>query len=174
MLLVALGVWGGIIPFVGPLAGYAYTPDTAWTFTMGRLWLEILPAAAAVLGGLMLLGSANRGTASFGGWLAAAGGAWFVVGTILTPLWGGTGWLGHPIGGQTLRIVEEIGFFAGLGVAIVFLAALALGRFAVRGVRDVQAGERRQADRYESEPGLTDTLMTYPERGQSRETEQRQ
>ena len=43
ILLVLLGIWGGLIPFVGPIFGYAYTPDTAWTYTSGRLFLEILP-----------------------------------------------------------------------------------------------------------------------------------
>jgi hypothetical protein len=53
----------------------AYTPDTAWTYTSGRLWLEIIPGGAAVLGGLILLASALRPTAMFGAGLAAAGGA---------------------------------------------------------------------------------------------------
>ncbi|HET7172799.1 MAG TPA: hypothetical protein VFI30_00800 [Nocardioidaceae bacterium] len=139
-LLILLGVWGGIIPFIGPIFDYAYTPDSSWYFTMGRLWLEILPAAAAVLGGLMILGSANRATASVGGWLAAAGGAWFVVGPIFSELWnGGAPQAGTPVGVSTLgRVVQEVGFFAGLGVCIVFLAAMALGRTSVVGIRDLR------------------------------------
>jgi len=43
---------------------------------------------------------------------------------------------GTPVGGTLTRVVEQIGFFAGLGVVIVFLAALALGRLSVVGVRD--------------------------------------
>ena len=32
-LLVLLGAWGALIPFVGPYFHYAYTPDTAWNGT---------------------------------------------------------------------------------------------------------------------------------------------
>jgi hypothetical protein len=48
-LLILLGGWGALVPFVGPYFGYAYTPDTAWHFTLARVWLEILPGGAAVL-----------------------------------------------------------------------------------------------------------------------------
>ena len=47
VLLMLLGLWGALIPFVGPYFRYAYTPDTAWTYNTGRLWLEVLPGAAA-------------------------------------------------------------------------------------------------------------------------------
>lgn len=158
-LLILLGVWGGIIPFIGPVFDYAYTPNNSWYFTMGRLWLEILPAGAAVLGGLMILGSANRATASVGGWLAAAGGAWFVVGPIFSTLWnGGVPQAGTPVGVSTLgRVVQEIGFFAGLGVCIVFLAAMALGRTSVVGIRDIRTHRLVPTvdDDYQTEPMRT-------------------
>ena len=32
-LLVLLGIWGGLIAFVGPYFHYAYTPDKAFTYT---------------------------------------------------------------------------------------------------------------------------------------------
>ncbi|MDN5798059.1 MAG: hypothetical protein L0H79_20260 [Intrasporangium sp.] len=137
-LLVLLGIWGGIIPFVGPIFGYAYTPDTAWQYTMGRLWLEILPAVATILGGLMLLTSADRRITIFGGWLAAVAGAWFAVGPILSPLFnGGVPAAGTPAGAAaTQAAIEELGFFVGLGVVIVFFAALGLGRNSVVSVKD--------------------------------------
>lgn len=146
LLLVVLGVWGGLIPFAGPYFGYAYTPDTTWTYTTGRLWLEILPAAATVLGGLIVLAAAVRPVALFGALLAAVAGAWFAVGTILNPLWaaaGGTA--GVPVGGTLLRAIEQIGFFTGLGVAIVFVSALALGRLSAVTVRDSRHAEMRAA-----------------------------
>ena len=146
LLLVLLGAWGALIPFIGPDFHYAYTPDKAWVYNSGRLWLEILPGAAALLGGLIVLLAGTRLMALFGGWLAAMSGAWFVVGKPLSVLWttGGTG--GHPVGSVHLQTVEQIGFFTGLGVAIVFFAALALGRFTVIGARETaQAAERAAA-----------------------------
>ncbi len=87
LLLVLLGLWGALIPLVGPYFHYAYTPATAWTLTNGRIWLEIVPGAATFLGGLILLASASRPMAMFGAWLAAAGGAWFALGMVLIPIW---------------------------------------------------------------------------------------
>ena len=141
-LLLLLGIWGGLIPFVGPYFHYAYTPDRTWAYSTGRLWLEILPGAAAVLGGLVVLVSRNRAVAAFGAWLAALAGIWFVVGGGVSTLWtaSGASEAGTPVGGTLARAVEDVGFFAGLGAVIVFLAALALGRFAVVGVRE--AGHR--------------------------------
>ena len=72
-LLVLLGLWGALIPLVGPYFHYAYTPDTAWHLTAGRIWLEIVPGAAVLVGGVLLMVSASRPTAMFGAWLAAAG-----------------------------------------------------------------------------------------------------
>jgi hypothetical protein len=141
-LLLLLGVWGGLIAFVGPYFHYAYTPDHAWAYTTGRLWLEILPGIATALGGVIVLVSANRAVAAFGAWLAALGGAWFAVGRIFAA------WpaahipqAGVPTGSPFIQTVEQIGFFTGLGVVIVFIAAFALGRFAVVGAKDIVPAE---------------------------------
>src|SRR6266700_4960723 len=139
VLLMLLGVWGALIPFVGPYFHYAYTPDSAWTWTAGRLWMEIVPGAAVAVGGLIPLASALRPSAMLGGGLAAAGGAWFVIGPLLHPLWPGVTALstGAPASTTTLiAVAEQIGFFTGLGLVIVFLAAGALGRLAVVATRD--------------------------------------
>jgi hypothetical protein len=144
LLLILLGAWGALIPFIGPYFHYAYTPDKTWAYTTGRLWLEILPGIATVLGGLILLASARRPMAMFGAFVAALGGAWFVVGNLVSTLWNGsTPEAGVPVGSSLTRLVlEELGFFIGLGVVIVFFAALALGRCAVVGVKDAALAER--------------------------------
>jgi hypothetical protein len=137
-----LGLWGALIPFVGPYFDYAYTPDKAWTYNTGRLWLELLPGAAVFLGGFLLLVARSRHTALFGALLAAVAGAWFTLGTVLSPLWN------HhvPMGGSPasttvyMRIMEQLGFFTALGIVIVFVAAVALGRIASvpSGIRDIE------------------------------------
>ncbi len=131
-LLVLLGAWGALIPFIGPYFHFAFTPDTAWTYNTARLWLEILPGAAVFVGGFFLLVATGRHIALFGAMLAAAAGAWFVLGTVLSPLWS-TGSMspGTPVGSTVLiRVMEQIGFFSGLGVAVVLVAAAAAGRIA--------------------------------------------
>jgi hypothetical protein len=143
VVLVLLGAWGALIPFIGPYFHYAYTPDSAWTYNTGRLWLEILPGAATLLGGLIVLLTSARPVAMFGACLAAVSGVWFVVGIPLSTQWttdGGPA-AGFPVGSSLTRVVEQIGFFGGLGAAIVFFAALALGRFTVLGYRDVMLAE---------------------------------
>jgi hypothetical protein len=167
LLLILLGAWGAIIPFVGPSFDYAFTPDTTWTWTPGRFWLEVLPGIATFVGGFLLLVAANRGTAGLGGWLAAAAGAWFVVGPVLAPLWN-PGTLGQPLGGSTRQALEWVGFHYGLGVVIVFLAAGALGRLTVRDARMVEAAQHSHARRYApwkragGLPPATDEHEVYP------------
>ena len=138
-LLVLLGIWGGLIPFVGPYLHYAYTPNSAWTYTTGRLWLTVLPAIGTLVGGLMLLASALRPVAILGAWLAVLSGAWFITGSALAALWTSGGPAqGTPAGGTLARTVEQIGFFTGLGAVVLFLAAVALGRLSVIAVKDVR------------------------------------
>jgi hypothetical protein len=147
VLLILLGAWGALIPLVGPYFHYAFTPDTAWSLTSGRIWLEIAPGAAAFIGGLIVLVSSLRPVAMFGAWLAALAGAWFAAGITLSVLWtkGGVSAIGSPVGGTVARTAEQIGFFTGLGVVIAFLAALVIGRLSVVGVRDARLAESRDA-----------------------------
>jgi hypothetical protein len=157
LLLVLLGAWGALIPFIGPYFHYAYTPDSAWTYTTGRLWLEILPGAGTLLGGLIVLASSYRHMGHFGAWLAVLSGAWFALGMLLRPVWNGTGTggpsAGTPVGGTWLRMWEQVGFFTGLGVAIVLVAAVALGRFSVIGAREAAREARATPPAADSETG---------------------
>ena len=159
LLLVLLGLWGALIPFVGPYFHYAYTPDTAWTYSTARLWLEILPGAAVVLGGVLLIIATGRHVALFGAMLAAAAGAWFTLGPVLSPLWNNQITLGGSPAGATVytRIMEQLGFFSALGVVIVFIAAAALGRIA-----SVPAGIRVAEPVPAAAPGPTVPAETLP------------
>ncbi|KMO78182.1 hypothetical protein EV589_4848 [Mycobacterium sp. BK558] len=138
LLLVLLGIWGALIPFIGPNFDFAFTPDQPWIWTTGRGWLEVLPGVVTVIGGLLLLTSRNRATAMLGGWLTVAAGAWFVIGRALAgPL--GLGDAGAPVAAdETKRVWLDLTYFYGLGALIIFLGALALGRVSVRSVRDVE------------------------------------
>jgi hypothetical protein len=144
-LLVLLGIWGALIPFVGPYFHYAYTPDHVWRATSGRMWLEVLPGVVVLVGGLIVLLSRFRPSALIGAWLAALAGAWFAVGGLIAGRWSSLPTAGVPVGGTTRSLLEQIGFFTGLGVVIVFLAALALGRFSVVAVGDRAAAAQEDA-----------------------------
>jgi len=139
LLLVVLGAWGALIPFVGPHFNFAYTPDQDWAWTSARGWLEVLPGAATVVGGLLLIFSGNRITAIVGAWVAALAGAWFVIGGQVAPLLG-IGSAGDPIAAtDRKRAALEISYFSGLGALIVFISGVALARLAVRLASDVEA-----------------------------------
>jgi hypothetical protein len=143
-LIMLLGAWGGIAPYVGPLFGYRMDDLGAWSWTTARAELSLGPGVIAVLGGLLLL-VGLRPVQRFGAFIAAAAGTWFVVGPSVYPLWGST--VSVPasdigrLGSAAARAVEEIGFFYGTGVLIALLAAFALGTLTVLGLRWA-AGER--------------------------------
>jgi hypothetical protein len=138
LLLILLGAWGALVGFFGPNINWAYMTDPAWTWTTAKGWLEVLPGAVTAMGGLLLLVSGNRASAVFGGWLAALGGAWFVVGrTFASTL--NIGDVGQPAAATDLkRALLEVTYFTGLGALIVFLGGAALARAAVRHARDVR------------------------------------
>ena len=138
LLLLMLGAWGALIPFVGPHFNFAYTPDRDWAWSIARGWLEVLPGTAAVVGGLLLIVAGSRFSATMGAWLAALAGAWFVVGCQLAPLLG-IGSAGDPIAAtERKQVVLQISYFSGLGMLVVFVAGVALARTSARLARDVQ------------------------------------
>jgi hypothetical protein len=150
VLLILLGAWGALIPFVGPYFHFAYTPDRAWAYTSGRLWLSVVPGVAALVGGLLVMFASHRAVGIFGALLAALGGAWFIVGApvtkvvvVSTSITPGAP-LAHSAGSISVarwQFLEGLGFYTGIGVLILFFGALALGRFAVVGVRDAALAE---------------------------------
>jgi hypothetical protein len=158
-LLILLGAWGALVPFVGPYFRFAFTPDRTWDYTTGRLYLSILPGAAAVAGGLLVAATRSRAAGTLGGLLAAAGGAWFVAGQgiVTTLLKRPSITAGVPVprgaaaaAGPTTawQFLEMLGFFTGVGILIIFFGALGLGRFTMISARDVVAEPAGYGDDY--------------------------
>jgi hypothetical protein len=173
-LLVLLGAWGALIPFIGPYFHYAYTPDTAWTYNTARLWLEILPGAAVFLGGILLMIATGRHVALFGALLAAAAGAWFTLGTTLSPLWNNHVTLGGSPASSTqfMRIMEQLGFFSALGVVIVLIAGAAAGRIVAvdSGIKAMETAPTETIPAVERVPAKTGPTLTLPFRRARTET----
>ena len=156
MMVLLLGAWGALVPFFGPSFSFGFTPDRTWTWTSARGWLEVLPGAAAAVGGLILLLSANRAVAIFGGWLAAAAGAWYVIGPSLAHLLHIPA-IGSPIKTSTGMVsLQWLALFYGLGVLILFLSAAAMGRLTVHSVADAALMQRHAAPAAAGGPALTD------------------
>lgn len=163
LLVFVLGLWGTLAPFVGPLFDFAFSPDRPWAWTMGRGWLQVLPGVVAAVGGLLMLASRNRAAAVLGSWLAVLAGTWFVVGRALaSPL--GLGDAGEPLAAtDAKRAALELAYFSGLGVLIVFLAAVGLGRLSVRTARDLAYTDARARAIDEPRPALGDDSDTVTE-----------
>lgn len=158
LFLILLGIWGAAAPFVGPYLDFAFNPSQEWSAARG--WLEVLPGAATIVGGCLLLLSRNRATAMLGGWLTIVAGAWFVVGRAVSgPL--ALGDVGAPVAPTDVqRLWLELSYFHGLGALIVFLGAFALGRLSVRTLRDVEYARRPivTADRTAEDVSVTEPV----------------
>lgn len=129
LLIALLGIWGALIPFVGPYFDYSFGINSTWHYTTDRLWLSIVPGAVALVGGLLLLEARTRTTALIGGWLAILAGAWFAIGPSVSLTWEtGHGPIGPPLFGPTRQMLELIGYFYLLGALIIALGAFVLGR----------------------------------------------
>ncbi|SDQ32356.1 PRC-barrel domain-containing protein [Actinopolyspora saharensis] len=138
-LLVLLGVWTALVPFVGPYFGYGFGSGQPWVFTADRLWLCVLPGVAILLGGFVMGPTGNRFLAAMGGSLALLGGAWLLVGPSLSRLWGTEGVataIGSPLGSPSMWVWAQLGFFFAVGALVTALSSFALGRLSVRSVRD--------------------------------------
>src|SRR5918997_3766178 len=65
--LALLGLWGALIPLIGPYFSYAFGTFDPWVVTLDRLWLNILPGVVVFLGGLILGPSTDRFSGGVGG-----------------------------------------------------------------------------------------------------------
>jgi hypothetical protein len=135
-LILILGVWGGLIPFVGPYFHFVLGPTKSWTWTTDRLYLDVLPGIVAVLGGALLIGAGPRASGRLGALLALAAGIWFATGPEVSLLWNAAGAQGAAHGSRDIRMLEMLTFHSGLGVVIAALAGYALPR---PGAREVVA-----------------------------------
>lgn len=145
VLLLILGAWAAIVPFVGDYLDFAYTPASTWTWTSGRGWYEVAPGTAAFLGGLLLLFSASRVVTSLGAWLGIAAGAWLIIGPQLATFLD-LGSTGTPTGTSSgIIALERLFYFEAIGAAILLVAAFVQGRLSVRSIGDIRASRRREA-----------------------------
>jgi hypothetical protein len=118
LAIIAFGVWAVLGPFVGP--------GETWTSNFNHVMLSVVPAAGAMLGGLMML-SRGRQVAWIGGLVALAGGLWFMIGPMTYPLWPSGGLGTGPAPGGSVWLAQWIGFLFVTGAVITLLSSYALG-----------------------------------------------
>ena len=156
ILLILLGAWAGLAPFIGPYFEFAYTPqvDKTWKWTAARGYLEVAPGAVALLAGLMLIITARRRTACTWALFAAVAGAWLAIGPVVASQL--KIHIGQPDPGWThdVQTLEQLAYFYLTGALIVFVATLALGRLSVVSERDLRSAQAR-ADAAAAERGFS-------------------
>lgn len=130
-VLLVLGVWAGLIHFIGPYFEYQADQADVWVFTWERFWIGILPAVVAIVGGAVLSSAAHRVAGSVGAFLGIAAGIWLVIGPSVAGYW-----TALSPSTMTMSIVEQIGLFYGLGAVVTAVAAFALGAITVRSVKE--------------------------------------
>lgn len=126
--LILLGAFGLIIPFIGPLFGFGMGPDPAWAWTTQRFVRHVIPGAAVIVGGVLLL-PGYRSSRGLGATLALLGGVWFV----LTPIVLGRGGEPQP---ALIDILRPTVYHFGLGTIIAALAGFGIGRWTARSAED--------------------------------------
>jgi hypothetical protein len=142
VLLAVLGIWGGFVAFVGPYFGYEFGGGHTWVISWNRVWLDVLPGAVLLIGGLTLALSRNRVGAALGAGVALAGGIWFVIGPPVSMVWNGaltpSTAIGEPAGSPSFQALELFGSFYGLGALAIALSAFALGRLSLVPAKDIE------------------------------------
>ncbi len=103
------------------------------------MYASVLPGAVVLLAGLVVLATRTRWFGGFAAVVAAAAGAWFVVGrdVMFVLNSAASNSVGDPIAtSPTRQLLTQVAAFAGVGLLIVFFAALALGRQSIAAYRD--------------------------------------
>lgn len=168
LLLIVLGAWGALAPFVGPYFNFGLRPDQAWHYSDGRLYLSIIPGAVALAAGLVIIATRSRALGIVVSLAAAVAGGWFVFGTPVTqivlqktsiapgaPLMPAN----PPVAVNTWVFLEQVGVFTGVGVLIVALGAIAMGRFSMLAATDTPDDD---FDELDGAADVPDTSTTSP------------
>lgn len=130
LVLVVLGAWAGILPYVGPLFGFRMDGTPSWTWTTAHWELNLAPGALVLLGGVLLL-AGRRGSTALGGLFAVLGGAWLVVGPLFASLWLTSGAQTRVASSTLAAAMRPLGYHYGTGLVIVVLGAWVIGRRAL-------------------------------------------
>lgn len=133
VITILLGIWGGIVPFLGPTFGYSADGAVSWNMTSAHLWLAVIPGAVGFVAGLVMLLVAPRTVTGSGrsslllaGLLAVLAGAWFILGPLSWPVI--TTATHYFVSARPLRELEyQVGYGLGTGALLVLTGSFAVG-----------------------------------------------
>ena len=145
-LLLLLGAWIAIVPFVGPMFSFGIRHNTSWQWTQTNLVLDVLPGAAVFFGGLLIM-TGMRASASLGGLIALCGGGWSVLGPSTYHV-------------ALMTMLRQYGYYYAAGGLAIAMAAYAMGRASVPRVVATDADTTTAAA---SEPTVVTERVERPE-----------
>jgi hypothetical protein len=134
ILVILVGAWGAIVPFVGAKIHLAADGLPAWHWNLEHGVLWVAPGALALLLGIVMLREVPRVKAKdarFGsawtGFLTVVCGAWFVVGPFAWPVLrsGAVVFVGAPSAARDLLYL--VAWSLGPGTVLVLLGGCAIG-----------------------------------------------
>lgn len=131
-LTILVSAWGGIAPFIGPTFGYSGAGGRAWHWSLAHAALAVVPAAAGIVGAMLVLGAAGswrirgtRGGVGLGGIFVLLAGGWFAVGWIAWQPLGGASYISSS---TTFGFfVNVVGLAIGPGLVLAAFGAMTLG-----------------------------------------------
>jgi hypothetical protein len=169
---VLLGLWGGVIPFIGPTFGFSADGSRGWNASSAHLLLAVLPGAVAFLAGVIMVSTApravsggGRGSLVMAGFLALLAGGWFVIGPLARPVLSSAG--NYFVGAGALReLAFQVGYALGPGLLIALTGGFALG-WSVRhqrlaGVTVVRAESSARLHRSRRRAAVTEDPTAVP------------
>ena len=151
---VLVSVWGGIVPYVGPLFNSSTDGFAAWRWNLAHTVLALLPGAAGALLGFFVLAESRDVTvrngrmslAATAGVLLMVCGAWFAIGPLAWPVISSGG--SYFVARSDLRILAyEVGFSIGTGIVLVCAVPSSTAGLGHRPATAVSAGPVRRASR---------------------------
>ena len=145
VVTMLLGIWGALVPFIGPTFSFSADGSGAWTMTWAHFWLAVLPGAVAFVSGLLMLLAAPRIVNGSGrallllaGLLAVLAGAWFIVGPLSWAAVSASA--AYFVSARPLReLAFQIGYSFGPGIIVLVTGGYALGWSAVASSRSREA-----------------------------------
>lgn len=133
LLVILIGAWAAIIPFVGHLFGFSADGTPAWYWSLRHALLWLAPGALAFVIGLAMLAQARRaeiGLSRVGsvwmGFLTAVAGAWLVVGPLAWPVLENGGKV-FRTAGPLRELLYQVGWSLGPGLLLVLLGGCTMG-----------------------------------------------
>jgi hypothetical protein len=133
LIAIALGAWGGLVPFIGHALNFNADGSSLWTWNLSHALLYLAPGITAVVGGAAIMLSAwvseiqgldiSRLLLPLGSLVIALSGTWFVLGPSIWPIYFTS--RVFAAAAPVRSFAEMVAYNLGVGVLLCMLAGVA-------------------------------------------------